>query len=294
MEHKNFEKVVGLGYIVIGTKKAKEWETFAVNVLGMPKGERFENGDIAYRMDHRAYRLRIAPKKQEGLVALGLEVRTRACLDIIATFLEEKGLDYERIDGDASWSERAVLGLIKTTDPAGTPIEFFHGPKAYPTGVDCVHGGSFLTGSMGMGHAFFLVENFEDCCRFYEALGFRLSDTMYGGSAVFYHCNGRHHTLGLAAWSKEMGAPKGMDHFMIETERMECVGLAHDKCADGAAPILLGLGQHSNDRMFSFYVTSPSGFSVEIGWGGVIVDDETWRVQETTAEDSWGHRPTGT
>ncbi|MFD0567797.1 hypothetical protein ACFQ2M_41870 [Kitasatospora saccharophila] len=33
---------------------------------------------------------------------------------------------------------------------------------------------------------------------------------------------------------------------------------------------------HPNDHMFSFYVRTPSGFSVEYGWGGLLIDDATW------------------
>ena len=28
---------------------------------------------------------------------------------------------------------------------------------------------------------------------------------------------------------------------------------------------------HPNDHMFSFYVRTPSGFSVEYGWGGLLI-----------------------
>ena len=33
------------------------------------------------------------------------------------------------------------------------------------------------------------------------------------------------------------------------------------------------LGRHPNDRMFSFYAKTPSGFQFEFGWGGREVDD---------------------
>ncbi|SFK70137.1 hypothetical protein [Geodermatophilus ruber] len=35
------------------------------------------------------------------------------------------------------------------------------------------------------------------------------------------------------------------------------------------------LGMHPDDHMFTFYVRAPSGASVEYGWGGLLVDDET-------------------
>lgn len=33
-------------------------------------------------------------------------------------------------------------------------------------------------------------------------------------------------------------------------------------------PLVMGLGKHSNDRMYSFYFKNPSGWAFEYGWGG--------------------------
>jgi hypothetical protein len=42
--------------------------------------------------------------------------------------------------------------------------------------------------------------------------------------------------------------------------------------------------------MTSFYAKSPSGFFVENGWGGRIIDPATWEPHETTNGPSfWGH-----
>jgi len=52
------------------------------------------------------------------------------------------------------------------------------------------------------------------------------------------------------------------------------------------------LGGHPNDRMFSFYVKTPSGFAIEYGWGGLTIDDEeTWVVRTYDKLDIWGHFP---
>lgn len=50
------------------------------------------------------------------------------------------------------------------------------------------------------------------------------------------------------------------------------------------------LGRHTNDYMTSFYANSPSGFFVENGWGGRIIDPATWEPHQTTDGPSfWGH-----
>ena len=49
--------------------------------------------------------------------------------------------------------------------------------------------------------------------------------------------------------------------------------------------VVNSLGQHSNDPMLSFYVQSPAGFNIELGWKGLMVDDDTW----TPATDGNGN-----
>ena len=51
------------------------------------------------------------------------------------------------------------------------------------------------------------------------------------------------------------------------------------------------LGRHTNDRMTSFYVRTPSGFEIEYGTGGLLVDDATWVVRPYDAGSVWGHKP---
>ena len=45
-----------------------------------------------------------------------------------------------------------------------------------------------------------------------------------------------------------------------------------------------------NDEVTSFYSNSPSGFMVEYGWGGRIIDVDGWQPEEVTWGPSmWGH-----
>src|SRR5262249_41094686 len=50
------------------------------------------------------------------------------------------------------------------------------------------------------------------------------------------------------------------------------------------------MGRHINAEVTSFYSNSPSGFMVEYGWGGRVIDPDTWQTQEVTWGPSmWGH-----
>ena len=107
---------------------------------------------------------------------------------------------------------------------------------------------------------------------FSDALGLRLSDriaTASGLSASFMHCNPRHHSLAF------VGVPGmvGFHHLMLEVVSLDDVGTARDRCVERNVPIVMDLGRHTNDHMTSFYMRTPSGFEIEYGWGGVLVDD---------------------
>ena len=78
---------------------------------------------------------------------------------------------------------------------------------------------------------------------------------------------------------------------MVEVSDIRDVGLAWDRCLAARQPIEMTLGMHPNDHMFSFYVFTPSGFSVEYGWGGLLIDDETWEVKSYDQLHWWGHQP---
>ena len=71
---------------------------------------------------------------------------------------------------------------------------------------------------------------------------------------------------------------------------MDDIGTTHDLCQDQLVPIASSLGRHTNDHMVSFYMQTPSGFQVEYGFGGRLIDDAVWAVQLHHAPSIWGHR----
>ena len=133
--------------------------------------------------------------------------------------------------------------------------------------------------------------------RFYcELLGMRLSDRIEVEMApgfslliTFLHANPRHHTVAFAA----APMPKRVHHFMLEVGAMDDVGHAYDRCLKAGIEIANTLGVHPNDRMFSFYARTPSGFDVEFGWGGRKIDDATWKVDRYDRMSVWGHHMPG-
>jgi len=217
----------------------------------------------------------------------GWEVADAAALDALGARLERAGVKVARGAG-ALAGERRVKELIVFADPIGNRLEAFHGGEvaAEPFRPGRTISG-FRTGPLGMGHAVLTVERLEEVMPFYrDLLGFRLSDYILKPfKAYFLHVNPRHHSLALL----ETGT-NGIHHMMVELFSLDDVGQAYDIALTEPDSIGSTFGRHTNDYMTSFYSYSPSGFMVEYGWGGRLVDPDDWTAEEYTSGPSlWGH-----
>jgi len=157
--------------------------------------------------------------------------------------------------------------------------------------------GGFLTDGVGFGHLALATTAFEETARFLtEGLGFEQSDWLempmgpdFTLHLTFFHCNGRHHSLAIVHAPFEF--PQRLHHVMFEVNDRDDVGGAFDRAWASALPIPNGLGRHDNDHMFSFYVSSPAGFAVEVGHGGRIVGDDWDDNRKYDRISAWGHQP---
>ena len=104
---------------------------------------------------------------------------------------------------------------------------------------------------------------------------------------AFLHCNPRHHSI---AFNQSSRSGKRLSHFMVEVDALDDVGRTWSLCDREDVPMAQSLGRHVNDQMFSFYIVSPSGFTVEFGYGGRLIDDATWEVSTYDWPSMWGHQ----
>jgi len=278
--------IKALGYLGIRTDRLNDWSDYATGLLGMQSVDGAAT-QRAFRMDDRRQRLVVSDEPGEPLAFMGWEVADRATLDAVAAQLEAAGTAVRR--GDRSLADRRFVGeLITCEDPAGNRLEFFCDPIV--TDEPFVSGrpiSGFKTGPLGMGHAVLQVKDAEALVPFYrDVLGFRVSD--FGRvpvSVTFFHVNGRHHSFAIIG----TGRP-GFHHFMVEYTNLDDVGQGYDLAQEDPERIAYTLGRHTNDWMTSFYTHTPSGFFVETGWGGRIIDADNWTVEEMHDGPSfWGH-----
>jgi biphenyl-2,3-diol 1,2-dioxygenase len=288
--------VTQLGYVGLSVSNPAEWENFAVEILGLQPIAADGSGSLFLRMDDYHHRFILSEGGDDDLACVGWQVPDQGALREIADRLKSAGV--EVTPGTRQEAEaRRVVELLKFKDPSGIPTELHYGPligSRDPFRSPRTISG-FVTGEMGLGHIVVRVNDSQESVRFYrDVLGMRVSDFIElkmrrGGAMVrltFMHCNRRHHSIAFG----EIPMAKRLAHFMLQLKSVDDVGATYYLCQDKGVKITGTIGRHTNDRMLSFYMASPSGFEIEYGWGGRLVDDRTWQVQTHPAPSVWGHR----
>ncbi|MFE0359244.1 VOC family protein [Streptomyces nigra] len=288
-------RVEALGYLGLRVKSLDDWEVFATEILGMTASRQEIDGEAALvlRMDERAHRITLRTGDDE-LDYVGWQVSGPGALDEVAAALDEAGVACK---DDAELAElRGVRRLLTCRDPAGYALEFHYGPTMTQEPFVSPTGARFVTttpdgADTGLGHVVVVCDNVEETTAFYQrVLGFKLSDHIIpvpGMLLTFLHTNPRHHSLAVAPIHGD--GPGGINHFMVEVDDLDVVGRALDKVHRRKIRQLATLGRHTNDKMLSFYVQSPSGFGVEYGTDGLLIDEKTWSVVTYDASAYWGH-----
>jgi len=278
--------IVALGYLGIRSDQLDNWSDFASGLLGMQQVDR--GGQVrAFRMDDRKQRLVVTNEPGDTIAFMGWEVAAKSDLDWFANRLETNGVRVTH--GSRSLADkRFVTDLIYFHDPLGNRVELFWGPmvadEPFTPGRPI---SGFNTGPLGMGHAVLQAKSIDTVLPFYcELLGFNVSDyALKPFPMYFFHVNGRHHSFAVVATGGI-----GFHHFMVEFNHLDDVGQGFDIAQLEEGRVAYTLGRHTNDYMTSFYANSPSGFFVENGWGGRVIDTETWEPHETFIGPSfWGH-----
>ena len=285
--------VAQLGYLGFAASDVGAWESFAVEVLGLAVAGRSHDGTLALRLDNHWHRIIVTPGDADDLAFIGWEVDDESELQAIVARLRTAGVDVS--DGSAELAaRRRVRRLVTLLDPDGIPLELYCGPERVPEPFrsPLVKSG-FVADERGLGHIVLASRDQRRSQQFYaELLGLRLSDRVvaeihgYHADIGFYHANQRHHSLAIGGADK-----KRIHHFMLEARGMDDVGLALDRTLRSGLRLMHSLGRHPNDRMFSFYARTPSGFNFEFGWGGQDIDEASWQPTTHHCISEWGHHP---
>jgi extradiol dioxygenase len=280
--------IESLSYIGFTSPNAAAWNTFGPEVLGLELTHPGPDGTVRLRNDDAPYRIAVHPDDVDDLAYLGWAVAGPAELaDAVAHLAKH---DIEVRPGGAELAElRAVTDVAWFTDPFGFRHELTHGRQTGPAFAPGRPIAGFVTGAGGLGHAVLIVPDLDAAEAFFlDVMGFKLSDSIESGLSIrFLHCNPRHHSLAFAL----VPGMVGMHHLMLEVQSLDDVGTGLDLVNERQIPLAMSLGRHTNDHMTSFYVRTPSGFEIEYGFGGALVDDSDWEIAEYDRQSTWGHKP---
>lgn len=284
------------GYAGFTARNIEAWKSFGPDVLGLELSEVGKDGSLVFRADGYKRRLVIHPGDVDDIAYAGWEVADAQRLGKIRAALRAHDVPFEEAT-KAEAAARDVVEMIRFSDPDGLALEVFYGatelnhkPFRSPLGRP-----PFITGEQGLGHLVVAANDYGRLVDFYkDVLEFRISDyndlnlpgLPFPGHLTFFHVNPRHHSLAIGNFP----VGRRMNHLMLEVESMTEVGLALKRAEEAGAHIFLSLGQHTNDKVVSFYVMTPSGWSVEIGWGSITIDDDIWHVTHHPEPSIWGHQ----
>jgi len=278
--------VTELGYVGFGVKDLEAWKYLITEIFGM---EWSASGDaVDLRLDYWHRRITLHPGDEEDMRYAGFRVAGPEEFRLMQQQLKDLGVSFEvgsAVDAEA----RSVLEVLRLKDPAGVPLEIFHGPRVdrhQPFRPGRGMHGRFVTGAEGLGHI--VIRDHADSYRFYtQVLGMHGSVEMItelvgrSFTTTFVDCNRRDHTVAFCPLPIE----KNVHHLMVEVDNIDDVGLAYDLVQKAKIPITATFGRHSNDEMISFYIESPSGFFLEYGCGGSAAATQS----EYNVRDAWGH-----
>jgi len=293
--------ITELGYLGFEVSDLKRWDQFASEVMGLAVSAGPRANTRWLRMDEQRCRFILTEGAADDLAFAGWRVPSVVAVEAFGQHLDKLGIAWVW-GSDEECALRAVQGMIHFADPTGSRHEVFCAPLLATDRFGSAKVASgFVTGEGGLGHVVYQSSDYPKTVEFAQkVLGLNISDTINGQvgptpdariEVSFLHANERHHSFAVAPQPPFPGVHKRMHHFMIEARHVEDIGFARDRCLAMGQPVAQDIGQHPNDRMISFYGQTPSGFFVEIGWGGVKVDEASWQVRTYDQFSEWGHRP---
>ena len=287
--------VARLGYLGLSSTDPAAWGPFGTDLLGLMSVPGDGDG-VFLKMDDHPFRLVVEQGNEDKLAYAGWEVDDANTFEDTIKALEASGASVTRGD-EAGAAKRCVTEYCVSADPAGNPLEIYHGRTN--VGGEFVSPQSvskFLTGDMGLGHVVVPAPNQDETHAFYkDVLGFGDSDDLTlpppaegapDMRIVFLHAaNPRHHSLALFNFP----VPSGIVHLMFEVSTVDEVGTCLDRVTKAGVPLMATLGRHHNDNMLSFYAVGPGGIAVEYGCDGLQLNWDTFEPTKSTVADIWGH-----
>jgi 2,3-dihydroxybiphenyl 1,2-dioxygenase len=286
--------VTELGYMGLTVSDGAAWKDYAAQCIGLEVLDEGEGDRFYLRMDNWHHRFVVHVGEDDDLAYMGWRVAGEPELREMEELLSANGIDYTVATLEEN-EERSVLGHLKLKDPTGVAVEIFYGPRVdthfpfYPGRR--MHDG-FVTQNAGLGHCLIASTDMRATYDFYRMMGLSGSIEYHLGTPggvikpFFMHCNDRQHSIAFGVPSDG----KLLNHMMLEYKSIDDLGASHDIIRKRQIPVALQLGKHANDKALTFYSATPSGWLMELGWGGCKPEPQ----RSYHHLDVFGHGPEAT
>ncbi len=273
-----------LAYLGFRTAALDAWRALAGDLIGMQVVE-LDDTTVALRMDEQQQRVLLYAADEAALAWAGFVLAPEEIADLRAR-LAAHGIAVAPGTA-AECALRGVDELFWFADPDSNRIEIVTAVANAATPFEPGRPiGGFCANELGLGHIALYTPRYEEMRGFYSSVfGGALTDYMNSPfNAAFYHLNPRHHSVAVIGSERQ-----GVYHVMLEYAYIDDLGRAYDLALAQPDAIGVTMGRHSNDHVLSFYVRTPDGFFIELGWAGRTIDPATWVPEELFGPSLWGH-----
>ena len=287
--------IIGIGYLGFESAKLDEWRSYGPEVMGFQVAKvESDPSSLYFKLDDRRHRFAFHPGKIDRLAYIGWEARGR--LEFVAAVDKFRAAGVEIVVGDTALCQlRGVKELIRFRDPVGYQHELFYAqkwtPRSFTPGRP--HGG-FLCGQRGLGHVVVITPEYTDELERFliDLMGFSWYGSGAGkGRTGFFRSKLNTFSSHDIAYGHGPGR-MGVQHVGLFVKTVRDVGETYDLVKKRNLPLMMKLGQHTQDPHMSFYHFNPSGFAFEC-----IVELEPWHPDgfELNPESlsTWGHELVG-
>jgi catechol 2,3-dioxygenase len=281
--------VVRIGHVAYTVSDLARSRAFYVDLLGLQVTGEAEGALYLRAMEERGHHSLVLRQGGSASVdVVGFKVFSDDDLDRAADYLGGRGLPVR-------WVEAPFQGrTLRSADPHGTPIEFYHGMDRLPP-IHQKYGLYRGARPLRIDHCNCFSPDVEASVAFYNAIGFRLTeytateedDALW---AAWMHRKGGVHDIALTN-----GAGPRLHHvaFWVSSP-LTIIDFLDVMASTGhVASIERGPGRHGIANAFFLYIRDPDGNRVELYCSDYLTVDPDheplrWNLHDPQRQTLWG------
>jgi len=281
--------IVRISHVAYAVPDLKRSRRFYVDLLGLQVTDETDDAIYLRAMEERGHHcIALLRGDHAHAEVVGFKVFADEDLDSAATFLTGRGLPVR-------WVNVPFQGrTLRTTDPLGMPIEFYHHMDRLPT----IHQKYSLYGGarpLRIDHCNFFSNNVASAVEFYNAIGFRLTEYTATEDTSDLWAAWMHRKGGVHDVAFTNGAGPRLHHIAFwVASPMNIIDFLDLMATTGyVGNIERGPGRHGIANAFFLYIRDPDGNRIELycsDYQTVDSDHEPirWNLHDPQRQTLWG------